>query len=120
MSEAQQFSLKPEMQAEPGETKFLDLLNLNKKVIYDWGKDNLWVVENNDETKPENCHTVKGARFHELTGANGLTNTDTYISLLRRGAEVDLRGTDHSFETSAELEAFMTKAKQEALEPEDE
>jgi hypothetical protein len=116
MSEAQQFSLKPEMQAEPGETKFLDLLNASKKVIFDWGYDNLWVVENNDETKPENCHSVMGERFHELTGTSAGSSADTVISLLRRGIDVDVRGADKTFKTPAELEDFMKKARQATLE----
>lgn len=102
----------PEFNPTPAEETFIALLNEKLKVIYDWGYDNLWVVDGDDETIQDNQHSINGERFHEITGTESITSGTTVQFLLLRGVDVDVRNAGGTFKTEEELKKYMDELRE--------
>lgn len=93
---------------------FFDLLLKFKKLIYDWGYDILWVLENYDDEKKSKNYSMTGENFIQRTTAYAITAADIVYTLLCNGIDVEIRNCKSSFKTEEAKDIFMNELREAA------
>lgn len=106
--------VKPENKEEK---IFFELLLKFKKVIYDWGADVLWVLENWEDRKtPENFHPLTGTDFIHRTEAYAATAADLIVVFFYNEIDVEVINCLSTFKTEEEKEESINFYRKTAEE----
>jgi hypothetical protein len=106
--------LNLEKSGKPFDKDFLPIFAAQKKVIYDWAHDVLWVIDGENEDDPRKRHCLTAWDLDEASGYRGLTSADSVLYLLVNGVDVDIRnavGPDKTFKTSEDFDRFLSDIK---------
>lgn len=96
------------------ERAFFILLLKTKKVIYDWGYDNLWALEDYNNEQGSKKYSIKGEEFIQRTKIDVLTSADIVTALFANGIDVEIRNYRSTFRTESEKEKYMNEYREHA------
>lgn len=94
------------------ERTFFILLLKVKRVIYDWGCDNLWVLEDYNNEQGSKKYSIKGEEFIQRTKIDVLTSADVVTAFFANGIDVEIRNYRSTFRTEKEKEEYMNEYRE--------
>lgn len=95
---------------------FFELLYKYKRVIYDWGYDNLWILENYDNEETSKKSSMTGENFIKITNVCALTSADLVVALFSNQIDVEIRNWKSTFKTEIEKIEYMDYYRKVAKE----
>lgn len=102
--------IKPENE---NEKNFFELFIKFKRVIFDWGKDRLYVFEDYENEKTSKKYSIKSDDFLEKVNSTYmLTSADIVLLLACNGINVEIRNS--IFKTLEEKNEFMRDIQEKA------
>lgn len=96
--------------------KFFEFLLKFKRVIYDWGNDIFWVLENYADEKNSKNYSMRGEKFLEKTINDEVSSGDMVVIMLCNGIDIDIRNSMSTFKTEAEKNRHMELYRKGAKE----
>jgi hypothetical protein len=98
-----------------GSQLFWENLKNTRFVIYDWGKDEIWILSNPKDEQNSTMAHMSGEQFSDLTGVWYSTARDFVFALLVSGIEVGIRNYGETFKTADEFKEFFTDLQQKSV-----
>jgi hypothetical protein len=91
------------------ESLFFAFLEKNRKVIYDFKGDVIWVLEDFEKERESHKYGLYAQTVLDRTGMHALTAPDIVFALMLNGIEVEIR---NARQDKNEIEAILTKTRE--------